>query len=190
MGKQTYYILNIKKKLYEAVIQLEQELDAGREQLKENLHLLRPVMILPFYGYNSDTYVYLKGRVIEKDKKQDDADEENSGEQSLRMLRRFALSAIPHARLTASFAGMHLEVETNKEGYFEAEFTSDTPINYQENGFSVKLRLLERRTEEDEIETEGRLFVPEKDACFGIISDMNDTVLVADAANFLSQLKR
>lgn len=182
--------MDIKQKLHAAIIQLEQELDAGREQIKESLHLLRPIMILPFYGYGSDTFVYLKGRVMEKDKKQDDKEEEHAAEQSLSMLRRFALSAIPHIRLTASFAGMHQEVETNDEGYFEITFKPDTPINYKEAGDCVKLKLLERKTDEDETEAEGRLFIPEKDARFGVISDIDDTVLVANATSVLGQIKR
>ncbi|SFU63363.1 Phosphatidate phosphatase APP1 [Pontibacter akesuensis] len=174
----------------EALVQLGQELDAGREQLKENLHLLRPIMILPFYGYGSDTYVYLKGRVIEKDKKQNDGQEEHALEQSLSMLRRFALSAIPNIRLSVAFAGQQQEVETDKEGYFEVEFNTETPINYKETGYTVQLKLLERKTDEDAMEAEGRIFVPQDDARFGVVSDIDDTVLVANATSTLGQLKR
>ncbi|WP_460925873.1 phosphatase domain-containing protein [Pontibacter brevis] len=176
--------------MYEAIIQLEQELDAGSEKVKENLHLLRSIMILPYYGYGSDTFVRLKGRVMEKDKKQNDKEESHSGEQTLSMIRRLALSAIPNIRLSATFAGMHQEVETNDKGYFEVVFKTDTPIDYKEAGYGVKLRLLERKTDEDEMETEGRIFVPEPDARFSVISDIDDTVLVANATSFLGQLKR
>ncbi|MFD2999919.1 App1 family protein [Pontibacter toksunensis] len=182
--------MDLKQKLNKATEQLQQELNAGREKVKEDLHLLRPIMILPFYGYGSDSYAFLKGRVMEKDKKQDDKEEENSGEQSLSMLRRFALSAIPHIKLSASFAGMHQEVETNQEGYFEIEFKTDSPIDYQKAGHCVKLELLECKTGEDEMETEGHLFVPEKDARFCVISDIDDTVLVSNATSFLGQLKQ
>lgn len=182
--------MDIKKKAQSAIVQLEQELDAGREQVKESLHLLRPIMILPFYGYGSDTYVYLKGRVIEKDKKQNDAEEEEGLGQSLSMLRRFALSAIPTIRLSVAFAGQQQEVETDKEGYFEVAFKTDTPINYKETGYTVQLKLLERKTDEDAMEAEGRIFVPQADARFGVISDMDDTVLVANATSTLGQLKR
>ncbi|MBC5993865.1 App1 family protein [Pontibacter cellulosilyticus] len=176
-------------RLYEAFVRLEQEVDAGREKIKEDLHLLRPIQILPFYGYGSEIYVYLKGRVIEKDKKQDDKQEANSGEQLLSMVRRFGLSAIPHVKVRASFAGMQQEVETNKEGYFEIEFTPDKPIDYQEAGYCMKLELLERKTGKDELEAEGRLFVPEQDARFGIISDVDDTVMISGMASITGQLK-
>lgn len=182
--------MDIKKKLHEALVQLEQELDVAREQTKEKLHLLRPIMVLPFYGFGTDTSVYLKGRVLEKDKKQNDEQEQNAGEQSLSMLRRFALSAIPRIRLTASFAGVQQEVETDDLGYFEVKFKPGAQINYQEAGYRVKLKLLERKTDEDAMEAEGRVFVPAADARFGVISDIDDTVLVADATSTLGQLKR
>lgn len=49
--------------------------------------------------------------------------------------------------------------------------------------------MLETKTEDDKIEAEGEIFVPQSNAEFGILSDIDDTVLVSKMTHFLASLK-
>jgi phosphatidate phosphatase APP1 len=53
----------------------------------------------------------------------------------------------------------------------------------------VQLRLLETKTGDDEVATEGTIFVPRQGAEYGIISDIDDTVLVSNMTHLLAKLK-
>jgi phosphatidate phosphatase APP1 len=179
----------IKEKLLQAAAYLEHGLIKAKHAVKERLHLLDPIMIMPYYGYGNDTCVYLKGRVLEKEK----IKEKKEGESTLRHLkntyRRFESDEIPGIRLTASYGGKELEVQTDEEGFFNVEFRFDEPIDYEKAGDKVHLRLLETKTDGDLLVSEGTIFVPHKEAEFGIISDIDDTVLVSNMTHLLGRLK-
>jgi phosphatidate phosphatase APP1 len=180
---------DIKEKLLQAAAYVEHGFIQAKHTVKEKLDMLDPVMIMPYYGYGNDTCVYLKGRVIEKEK----IKEKKEGASTLRHLkntyRRYESDEIPGIRLRASYGGQALELQTDDEGFFEAEFRFDQPIDYQQTGDKVQLRLLETKTAGDEVATEGTIFVPRQGAEFGIISDIDDTVLVSNMTHLLGKLK-
>jgi phosphatidate phosphatase APP1 len=180
---------DLKERLLQAAARLEHGFIQAKHAVKEKFDLLDPVMIMPYYGYGNDTCVYLKGRVIEKEK----IKEKQEGASTLRHLkntyRRYESDEIPGIRLRASYGGQALELHTDDEGFFEAEFRFDQPVDYGRTGNKVQLRLLETKTDDDEVETEGTVFVPHPDVEFGIISDIDDTVLVSDVTHALGKLK-
>lgn len=181
---------DLKQRLLQAAAQLEHSYRKAKVAVKEKLHRLDPLNIMPYYGFGNETCVYLKGRVLEKEKVR----ERKEGESTLRHLkntyRRYESDEIPGMRLRAEYGGKVLEVRTDDEGFFDLAFCFDTAIDYQKWGKTVKLRLLETKTEHDEVDAEGILFVPHKDAEFGIISDIDDTVMVSDINNFLGRLRQ
>jgi len=180
---------DIKQKLLAAAAHLEHGFIQAKHTVKEGLHLLDPVMIMPYYGYGNDTCVYLRGRVIEKEK----IKEKKEGASTLRHLkntyRRYESDEIPGIRLAAAYGGQTLEVQTDDEGFFDLEFRFDQPIDYQRTGDKVQLRLLETKTDADEVTAEGTIFVPHPGSEFGIISDIDDTVLVSKITHVLAKLK-
>jgi phosphatidate phosphatase APP1 len=179
----------IKERLLRAAAHLEHGFIGAKHAVKEKFGLLDPVMIMPYYGYGNDTCVFLKGRVIEKEK----IKEKQEGASTLRHLkntyRRYESDEIPGIRLEARYGGQTLALQTDDEGFFEAEFRFDQPIDYRQTGNKVQLRLLETKTDDDEVETEGTIFVPHPDVEFGIISDIDDTVLVSNITHALGKLK-
>lgn len=179
----------VKEKLLKAAAYVEQGFIKVKHEVKEKLHLLDPIMIMPYYGYGNDTCVYLKGRVMEKEK----IKEKENGASKWRHLkntyRRYESDEIPGIRLQASYGGQTMEVVTDNEGFFEVEFRFDQPIDYERTGDKIKLRLLETKTPHDLLEAEGTLFVPHKEASFGIISDIDDTVLVSNITHLLGKLR-
>ncbi|HEV7330232.1 MAG TPA: phosphatase domain-containing protein [Flavisolibacter sp.] len=179
----------IKEKLLQAAAHLEHGFITAKHTLKESLHLLDPVMIMPYYGYGNDTCVYLKGRVIEKEK----IKEKKEGASTLRHLkntyRRYESDEIPGIRVGASYGGRSLEMQTDDEGFFEFAFRFDQPIDYEKAGNKMQLRLLETKGSQDILEAEGIIFVPSKGSEFGIISDIDDTVLVSNITHLLGKLK-
>lgn len=179
----------LKKNLFEAISQAEHLFSKEKYKLKESFDLLQPIRIIPFYGFGSDTYVFLKGRVLEKEKIKEEPDGKTVVQHIGEMYHRYASDEIPHLPLKAEFAGQVQEVKTDSEGYFELEFRFQESVDYGKEGKKVKLRLLEQKTGEDEMEAEAYIFVPGKDAEFGIISDIDDTVLVSKVTDFLAEWK-
>lgn len=55
----------IKEKLRQALSRVQNSFARGKFATKEKLNLLEPVKIQPYYGFGSDHYVFIKGRVLE-----------------------------------------------------------------------------------------------------------------------------
>ncbi|SFU63377.1 Phosphatidate phosphatase APP1 [Pontibacter akesuensis] len=172
-----------------AIEKVEHSLSMAKFKVKDKLHLLEPINIMPYYGFGSDTYVYVKGRVLEDEKVSQPEKDDNVLQHLEATYKRYESDEIPGITLTASFAGQTITVETDEEGFFEVEFRTDTPIDYSTAGHKVKLQLQEQKTDHDRMEAEAHVFVPGKDAGFGIISDIDDTVLVSKVTHILGKLK-
>lgn len=184
MGKS-----DLKEKLLRAAAYVEHGFIKAKHTAKEALHMRDPIMIQPYYGYGNETCVFLKGRVLEKEKIKEKKEGASTWRHMKNTYRRYESDEIPGIWLKASYGGREIETKTDDEGFFELEFRFDTPINYDWTGNKVKLQLLETKTDHDETETEGLIFVPHKDSEYGIISDIDDTVLVSNITDFLSKLR-
>ncbi|MEG9328852.1 phosphatase domain-containing protein [Salinimicrobium catena] len=179
----------LKENLKNAVARAEHLLSMAKFNFKDRFNLLEPIKIFPFYGFGNEHYVFIKGRVLENEKIRE-KDPDGSDWQHLKdTYKRFETDEIPKIKVKASFAGREQEMQTDEEGFFEFEFKFDVPIDYNKHGKKVKLELLETKTDEDETETEGVIFVPDKDTEFGIISDIDDTVMVSRISDLLARLK-
>ncbi|PRY14793.1 phosphatidate phosphatase APP1 [Pontibacter ummariensis] len=178
-----------KQKLLNTLDELESEASLVKFAIKKKLQVLEPVKIMPFYGFASENYVYLKGRVLEREKIRSPRKVNSMPEQWLNMWKRLESDEIPGAKLKASFNGRELDLETDQEGYFDVEIHTQTPLNFEQAGTTVKLQLQEQYTDKDQKDAEGYLFVPDKHAEFGVISDIDDTVLVSHVKQFMGRMR-
>ena len=179
----------IKEKLRLAMVQVENGFSKGKFAVKDEFNLLEPIKIQPYYGFGSDHYVFIKGRVLEEEGIKEKQEDASTLEHLKDTYKRYETDEIPHIKLSARFAGKKQETQTDSEGFFEFEFRFDEPVDYEKYGKKIKFELLETKTEDDEIKAEGKIFVPDENAEFGIISDIDDTVLVSKMTHFLASLK-
>lgn len=180
---------NIKEKLKLAMLKVEDGFANAKFAAKEKFELFEPIKIQPYYGFGNEHYVFIKGRVLEEEGLAEKKEDVSNLQHLKDTYKRYESDEIPHLKISAEFAGKKLEMQTDDEGFFEFEFRFDEPVDYQKFGKKIKFRLLETKTDEDYIEAEGQIFVPDKNAEFGIISDIDDTVLVSKITHFLAKLK-
>lgn len=181
--------MKLKENLHKALFKAEQLLTRTKLTVKEKFDLLEPIKILPFYGFGNAHYVFIKGRVLEEEKIVDHPQDLSVTEHLEDTYKRYETDEIPHIKLKASFGGKEIETETDAEGFFEIEFRFDKPIDYKTAGKNVMLKLLETKTKDDYTTAEGRIFVPGENSEFGIISDIDDTVIVSRINHFLEKIK-
>lgn len=179
----------IKKNLSAALSRAEHLITKTKLSFKERFNLLEPIIILPFYGFGNDTYVFLKGRVMEEEKIIDKPEDQSLKDHLKDTYKRYETDEIPHIKLKASFGGKEIETATDAEGFFEVEFRFDEALDYKKTGKKVQLELLETKTEDDQTKAEGKIFVPGRDAEFGVISDIDDTIMISRMNHFFEKLK-
>jgi phosphatidate phosphatase APP1 len=163
----------------------ELRFDRFRFGLKQRFGLLDPFEILPYRGYGTPREIFLKGRVLEVTgitrAGQNDAPWENLRN----MARRFASDEVAGARVRASFEGIQVEAVADEEGFFDARFELPEPLAGPSNWHPVELELLRPGSPDGRtVRSTGQVLVP-NEARFGVISDIDDTVVHSSATSVL-----
>ena len=143
-----------------------------------------PVQILSYTGHGTRGVLYLRGRVIEGYSVLSAQDSDSMWQNVVNMLRRFNSHEVPHARVRATFDGQTYYAQADDEGYYAFEIQLDSPLPDDMIWFDVPLELPDYR-EQESARTVGRVIVPPSTAQFGVISDLDDTVIKSDVINLI-----
>jgi phosphatidate phosphatase APP1 len=163
---------------------IEERYDAFRFVLKRRLGLLDPFKILPYRGHGTTRELFLKGRVLEEAGIARPSRNDAVWKNILNMARRFASDEVAGARLRATFEGLHVETTADVEGFFEVHFPLPEPLGGA-GWYRVELDLLAPPSPGGgEVRSTAHVLVPHA-AQFGVISDLDDTVVHSSATNVL-----
>ncbi len=159
-------------------------------RVAKSLNLIKKVIIIPYKGFGNQQGIYFIGRVI-KDKGIIPAGEEDSMWQNFRfMYKRFSSFEITGVAVKATFYGTEKIIITDDEGYFEFHLQPKETIPAGESWHETTLELLTQVVpNQGKVTAKGRIFIPESHVEYGIISDIDDTILSTDAARWWKMLK-
>jgi phosphatidate phosphatase APP1 len=164
---------------------VEERFDAFRFRFKRRFGLLDPFEILPYRGHGTDRELFLKGRVLEETGITRAGREDPVWQNVLNMARRFASDEVAGARVRASIGGVRAVTTTDVEGFFEVRFRLPEPLGGPDRWHPVELELLSPPSPGGgDVRSEGQVLVPHG-ARFGVISDLDDTVVRSSATNVL-----
>lgn len=162
--------------------------DSARLGLRRRLGHVDPALILPYRKFGTPERFRIAGRVIE-DRGVISAAHTDSTLENVRLtLKRWGSREIPGARITWRCGTEQGELVTDEEGFFEVEIVPAEPAVLQprEMWLTVPLELLPAPFVTDTpIDAKASVLVPPKDARFGVISDIDDTIVKTGATNFL-----
>lgn len=174
--------------------QVEKPIDYVYFLGKRKLGLLGPVQILPYRGFGNTNTLYLKGRVLEDLGIARPSDLDTVWRNLRMMGRRFRSTEIPHvpvrAVLTTKDERHEIIAITNDEGYFEVKFDVSASLPENQIWQNVHLELLKEVVrDQGQVRTTGRILIPPEDSEFGVISDIDDTVIQTGATSFWKMIR-
>ncbi len=146
----------------------------------------RPFLIIPYLGYGTPSKLALCGRVLRDPGIRPGGSAQSRWRNLVEFYKRLESDEVPGARVRARFLHIETEVVTDGEGYFSLELT---PAHDVEAGVwhDVELELVHPA---DGVRATGKVLVPAASARFGVISDIDDTVIVSGVAHKPSMLLR
>lgn len=157
---------------------MEQVFDQVKYKLGPRLIGSNPPIIVPYLGFGSPSFIWLKGRVLEDTGITASKDTDRIWNNLLNMYRRFESDEIPHARVLASFRQFKQEVVADEEGFFDVSFRFKEPLVADQVWEKIDLELFEpKESGGNAISTEGQVFIVSPHAEYGVISDIDDTVV-------------
>ena len=130
-----------------------------------------------YLGHGGPHGVVVRGRVLDDEPPDEAVEGEGVGAAVLRMVRHFVTDELPGVPLRVTVAGASTEVETDAEGYFLARLHPEPgALTSPWSVGTVELAGVYRGTTGPHT-TSFDVRVPEPDARFGVISDVDDTIL-------------
>ncbi len=134
-----------------------------------------PVIIVPYDGFGTERSLALCGRVLEDEGFRPAHDADRALRNLIAMYKRFESDEVPGARVRARYGTAETEAVTDREGYFSVEFRPDRAAAPGWHDVALELVGSSRAAS-----ATGRVLVPPGSARFGIISDIDDTVIRSD----------
>jgi phosphatidate phosphatase APP1 len=106
------------------------------------------------------------------------------------MYKRFMTWKIPEARVEASFDGITKSATTDEEGYFEFRMELPQPIRGHNPWQKIRIELVDKVVKNQKPQVVySHVFVPSENVEFGVISDIDDTIVPTGATRLWEMLK-
>lgn len=172
-----------------AARKLEDQVDALKDRVGDRTPDPRAgdVRIAAYRGYGTADLVHVGGRVLAGPPIPPPDERDAWWRNFLSTYRRMESDEVPGARVTIRVLGATHEALTDEEGYFRAWIRPETPLPDGRLWQNADLRL--GGPDADAAPTGGFVLTPLPSARFGVISDLDDTVLRTDATSLFRMLR-
>lgn len=178
-----------KNKLLNLALTVDDVADRAILKLRQRLGHTDPIQIVPYRTYGTANKVYVRGRLLE-DKKMAVTENDQLFANLVNMYKRFETDEVPNVKVLLDVQGDIRETYTDKEGYFVFNTTASEPINTDELYYTLSLSLdADPHSPAYLISAVAEMMIPPSDAEYGIISDIDDTIIRTGATSLLSMGK-
>jgi phosphatidate phosphatase APP1 len=175
-----------KKRLTQLAASIENKFDELAFSLKKRLGSDDPIQIVSYRSYGTAQRLYVKGRVLHDNVLTKSTAKDNFIDNLLKMYQRFNSDEIPGAKLTISFEGKQHVITTDSEGYFVLNIKPQRLVHDADLWHDVDIELLEAPWPSLPVKATAQVLIPPADAEYGIISDIDDTIIKTSATNLLA----
>ena len=147
-------------------------------------YIVQKALIIAYRSYGTSSHLYVKGRVLDNPPIEI-VQELGFGSTLRNTFRQFDTHEIPNCKVSLQIGDMNLDAVTDQKGYFLFNALLPTDISAlsdHEGWVSFHLKVAGALPSEP---FTGQLLIPEKEADYGIISDIDDTILNTGVTSFL-----
>jgi phosphatidate phosphatase APP1 len=146
----------------------------------------KPVQIVPYRGFGNAREIYLRGRVLEERNIREANDKDSVWRNLLSMYQRFNSGEIPGVQVQLVLGQNTHIATTDREGYFEFRLPVTEPLPATQAWHRARVKLIEPFVaSQTDVSADGHILIPPSASQFGVISDVDDTILVSGVTNLL-----
>jgi len=178
------------KKLLSVVYSIKYKLSKLKLWLGLRLGLIRSVMIMPYQGFGNTKELFFLGRVLRDRGIGISQLEDSKWRNFKKMYKRFMTWEIPEVKLEATFTDNTQLATTDEEGYYAFRMELKQSIKSKNPWQKVRLELIEKVVKNQKPPVVYcNVFVPSDQVEFGVISDIDDTIVPTGATRLWEMLK-
>ena len=165
---------------------LEERFDNLKLGVRRRYGWISPPEVVTYRGHGTREVLFMKGRVLEAKGLTRSSVTDTTRTNLRNMTRRFLSNEVPFARLRARYAEQEISVVADEEGFFDARFDLSEPPDAGTDWHRVEVELLGASGRG--ARATGSVLVP-NGARFGVISDLDDTVIQTGVTSLLKMLR-
>ncbi len=174
--------------IYKISSEAEHRFDDLKLQFREKMGWTTVVHICPYITFGNSEFLFVKGRVLH-DRGIQISNRDEFWDNLVNMYKRFNSHEIKGATLKATFQEITTEFVTDEDGYFGVSL----PVKYASTIKGLwaypEIELLSSPVPFNApVKTVARVLVPGKNTRFGVISDIDDTILKTNALSLTKMI--
>lgn len=147
--------------------------------------------VVPYRGFGNQHEVFVTGRVLANRPAAAVSAEDAWWRNLATSLRHLESDEVPGARVRLRLGGNSREVLTDEEGYYRAWIRSPAATQDSPPWHDIEATVVwPVHADVPSVSATGRALLPPRSARFGVISDLDDTVIRTEATRLLRMLKR
>ena len=169
---------------------VEQGVDIAKDAVGQRIGDARAARIVPYRGYGTPERVWVTGRVLRDHPLPTSRADASLWENALATFRRFESDEVPRALVRLTAGDAECTVAADDEGYFSATLPAVGSMPLTEGWHAVEGTLLHPRDADTPVAPTmlpARVVLP--GAQFGVISDIDDTVVKTGATELLTMAR-
>ncbi len=144
------------------------------------------MQIVPYRGFGNAGEIYLRGRVLQDRNIREPSDKDSVWRNLLSMYQRFNSGEIPGVQVQLLLGQNTHIATTDREGYFEFRLPVTEPLPATQAWHRARVKLIEPFVaSQTDVSADGHILIPPSASQFGVISDVDDTILVSGVTNLL-----
>jgi phosphatidate phosphatase APP1 len=145
-----------------------------------------PFEVVVYRGYGNNGRIYVHGRALEVRNVSASTDADSTFRNLLNTYRRAESDPLAFARLTVDYAGKSTALTADDEGFFSGKIDAGAPPSGDSDWDDYEVTLVSPvRPGAATVTATGEVLIPPPGARFGVISDIDDTVIQSRVSNFL-----
>lgn len=177
--------------LKDLIIKAEWAYDKAKYRIKNTLNLFNSAILLPYRGFGNEKEAFLRGRVLEKKEIiHGDKIVPNTLYYNLKKTwKRYASDEIPGVGVKGKLYGAEADSISDNEGYFDLHFKNLDAKDLNTGWHKVELEITHMPFRLDyEPAALGEVLISKQKNSFGIISDIDDTIIHTDIINKMQMI--
>ncbi|MEZ0608289.1 App1 family protein [Fibrella sp. WM1] len=153
--------------------------------------MAKPYQIIYYRGFGSPNAIWVTGRVLRQNELTSPADRASFWNNLSATVSRFLTNEVEGITVRIETFGQTFRTVTNEEGYFDITINPNIELPAGRAWFPIRYALegVQQPDTGEEVIKDGQLMIAPAYSQFGVISDIDDTVLVTGATNIWQTLR-
>lgn len=179
--------MEISEIFHKVAASTEDVLDIARRRIWQRTGMNRPRHIAAYQGYESPQTAHISGRLLANKPGSGPMDMDGWWENLLNTYRRWESDEVPFTPVTLRYGEREITTETDEEGYYRVEL----PARSQKAQGEISWQTASVRSGDGESEVHAihEILVTPTAAEYGVISDLDDTVIHTGISSILLAAK-